>query len=48
MLHLGGDQWIQGKIRIRVEVEFIPDNEEDSDGIKESDLDEIRNSIEAN
>jgi hypothetical protein len=44
MLRLGESQWTSGKIRIRVEVEFIP--EEDSNEINESALDKIRNSIE--
>lgn len=46
MLRLGGNQWIQGKIRIRVEIEFVPDSEENSDKISVSALDKIRNSIE--
>jgi hypothetical protein len=48
MLRLGEKGWKKGKIRIRVDVEFVPDNEENSDEIDESDLDEIRNSIESN
>ena len=46
ILRVGDTQWTQGKIRIRVEVEFISDRKDDSDGANELDLDKIRNSIE--
>jgi KGK domain len=48
ILRLGDTQWTQGKMRIRVEVEFIPDNEDAAEQTNESALDEIRNSIELN
>ena len=51
MLRLGNSKWTHGKIRIRVEVEFVPEEEvpkEHSDEANKSALDEIRNSIEPN
>ncbi len=46
ILRLADPKWTQGKMRIRVAVEFIPDNEEDAEQTNESALDELRNSIE--
>ena len=42
LLRLGESQWKQGKVRIRVEVEFIPDDE--STEIDEPSLDTFRES----
>ena len=42
LLRLGGSQWEQGKVRIRIEVEFIPDDE--STEIDEPSLDTFRES----
>ena len=42
LLRLGDSQWKHGKIRIRIEVEFIPDDEEDSNEINEPSLDTFR------
>lgn len=41
-LHLGDSQWKHGKVRVRIEVEFIPDGEEDSNQIDENPLDTFR------
>jgi hypothetical protein len=42
LLRLGDSQWQHGKVRIRVEIEFIPNNEEDSDEVDEPSLDTFR------
>jgi hypothetical protein len=41
LLRLGDSQWKHGKVRIRIEAEFIPDDEDD-DASNESSLDEFR------
>ena len=42
LLRLGDSQWKSGKIRVRIGVEFIPDDEEDSNEINEPSLDTFR------
>ena len=42
LLRLGDSQWKHGKVRIRIEVEFIPDDDEDSSEINEPSLDTFR------
>jgi hypothetical protein len=42
LLCLGDSQWKHGKVRIRIELEFIPDGEEDSNQIDENPLDTFR------
>jgi hypothetical protein len=42
LLRLGDSQWKFGKIRVRIGVEFIPDDEEDSNEINEPSLDTFR------
>ncbi len=42
LLRLGDSQWKHGKFRIRIEAEFIPDVEEDSNEVDEPSLDTFR------
>ena len=42
LLRLGDSQWKSGKIRVRIGVEFIPDDEEDSNEVDEPSLDTFR------
>ena len=42
LLRLGDSQWKFGKIRVRIEVEFFPDDEEDPNEINEPSLDTFR------
>ena len=42
LLRLGDNQWKSGKVRVRIEVEFIPDKE--SNGANENSLDTFRES----
>ena len=43
LLRLGDSQWKHGKVRIRIEVEFIPDDD-DSNEVDEPSLDTFRES----
>lgn len=42
LLRLGDSQWKHGKFRIRIEAEFIADEDEDSNEVDENSLDTFR------
>jgi hypothetical protein len=46
LLNLGDSQWKKGKVRVKMSVEFIPDEPESSD--YQSPLDEIRQEMQQN